>query len=227
MIRGLQKLAESGDPCLDGRALFLIRNLTRGRGVSFFDDFAYYPDFIVWLRNDDSQHVLFLDPKGLGHYGPREQEKVRLHREIKTVEARVQEQDPALFLHAYVLSNTRAEEIAEGRRSASEWKKAGGVLPRSGKQPGRTDRRRPGLLTPPSGPVGRGRRCRPGDVRPLPQAPPGQIRRSTRPGRAPVHRPSGRTGRPLDEGMSPADQFWMSLDTCADSQPGRESAPGS
>ena len=125
VVRGLQKLAESGDPCLDGRALFLIRNLTRGRGVSFFDDFAYYPDFIVWLHNDDSQHVLFLDPKGLGRYGPREQEKVRLHREIKTVEARVQEQDPALFLHAYVLSNTRAEEIAEGRRSASEWKKAG------------------------------------------------------------------------------------------------------
>ena len=54
VVEELASLAESGAPCLQGRELFLIRNQTRGRGVSFFDDYNYYPDFIVWLKNGRS-----------------------------------------------------------------------------------------------------------------------------------------------------------------------------
>lgn len=52
--------------------------MTRGRGVSFLDDFAHYPDFIVWLKDEADQHVVFLDPKGLDRYGPKKRRKVRL-----------------------------------------------------------------------------------------------------------------------------------------------------
>ena len=125
VVRRLKKLAEEKDPVLTGRDLFLIRNQSRGRGVSFFDDFAYYPDFIVWLRNDDSQHVLFLDPKGLGRYGRREREKVGLHRRIKDIEVTIRKSEPGLFLHAYVLSTTPAGEVDEGARSVADWKREG------------------------------------------------------------------------------------------------------
>ena len=43
VVEGLAALAERGDPCLSGRELFLIRNRTHGRGVSFFDDFQLLP----------------------------------------------------------------------------------------------------------------------------------------------------------------------------------------
>ena len=66
VVMSLAKLAEDRNTCLGGRELFLIRNLTRGRGMSFFDDCAYYPDFIVWLKDRDNQYVVFLDPKGIG-----------------------------------------------------------------------------------------------------------------------------------------------------------------
>ena len=46
--------SERGETCLGGR------------GVSFFDDFGDYPDFIVWLKDDVRQHVLLLT-------GPRQQ----------------------------------------------------------------------------------------------------------------------------------------------------------
>ena len=82
VVEQLEELAQKDDPCLQGKELFLIRNLTRGRGVSFFDDFSYYPDFIVWLKDDVHQHVLFLDPKGLSRFGRRERKKVQLHHEI-------------------------------------------------------------------------------------------------------------------------------------------------
>ena len=129
VVRRLKRLVERAEPVLAGRDLYLIRNLSRGKGVSFFDDFAYYPDFIVWLRRDDCQHVLFLDPKGLGRYGSREEEKVKLHVRIKDIEARLRERRgpaiPELFLHAYVLSTTPAKQIAEGRRSEADWTKDG------------------------------------------------------------------------------------------------------
>ena len=104
---------------------FLIRNLTRGRGVSFFDDFGYYPDFIVWLKDRSLQHVLFLDPKGLSRFGRKERHKVQLHREIMQVEDRIRRDEPDLRLRAYVLSVTPAAHIDDGRRSVSEWKKDG------------------------------------------------------------------------------------------------------
>ena len=125
VVEQLEELTRKGDPCLQGKELFLIRNLTRGRGVSFFDDFGYYPDFIVWLKDDVHQHVLFLDPKGLSRFGQRERKKVQLHHEIAEIEERVRENDADLYLHAYILSVTPASEIDDGSRSVNEWKTDG------------------------------------------------------------------------------------------------------
>ena len=125
LVEALGDLAERGDPCLRGKELYLIRNLSRGRGVSFFDDYTYYPDFIVWLIDDDTQHVIFLDPKGLVRYGPKERKKVKLHTEIKQIEERVQVSDPDLHLHAYVLSVTEPDRIGDELRPQKEWERRG------------------------------------------------------------------------------------------------------
>ena len=125
VVERLKELAESRDPCLQNRELYLIRNLSRGRGVSFFDDFGYYPDFIVWLKDDHCQHVIFLDPKGLGRYGSRERKKVQLHRDIHEIEKRVRNTDPDVCLGAYVLSVTPVHKIDAGKRTADAWKDEG------------------------------------------------------------------------------------------------------
>ena len=125
VVEQLAALAESHDPCLHGKELFLIRNLTRGRGVSFFDDYAYYPDFIVWLKDETCQHVIFLDPKGLSRYGSHEQKKVRLHHEIKKTETQIQDSDPDVRLHAYVLSVTPPAMIDGTVHSREDWKQQG------------------------------------------------------------------------------------------------------
>ncbi|MYE10604.1 MAG: DEAD/DEAH box helicase [Gammaproteobacteria bacterium] len=126
VVERLANLAKSGDSCLKGRELFLIRNLSRGRGVSFFDDHSYYPDFIVWLAKGRDQHILFLDPKGLGRFSHNERRKVGLHTAIKEVEARVRLQDAKLRLHAYVLSVTAPDKIgSDDPRSREEWERRG------------------------------------------------------------------------------------------------------
>ena len=125
VVEGLNDLTERVDPCLKGRELYLIRNLTRGRGVSFFDDYTYYPDFIVWLVDRDSQHVIFLDPKGLVRYGPKERRKVELHTEIKQIEKRLRNSHPNLHLHAFVLSATPADQIGDELRPQEDWERRG------------------------------------------------------------------------------------------------------
>ena len=125
VVEALADLAKNGGPCLRDRELFLIRNLSRGRGVSFFDDHSYYPDFIVWLAKGEDQHILFLDPKGLVRFGPSERRKVQLHCEIKQVEERVRRDDPKVRLHAYVLSVTAPSRIGDELRSREEWEGLG------------------------------------------------------------------------------------------------------
>ena len=110
--------------CLQGKELFLIRNWTRGRGVSFFDHCGHYPDFIFWSKDDNRQHAIFLDPKGLGCYGPEKRKKVELRTGIKDIEKRIHRRDPSLHLHAYILSITPPEKISE-QREQKEWEQGG------------------------------------------------------------------------------------------------------
>ena len=125
VVERLSALKQDSAPCLQGKKLFLIRNMTGNRGVSFFDDFAYYPDFIVWLKDAVDQHVIFLDPKGLSRFGEKERRKVNLPTSIKETEKRARERDPNLHLHAYILSVTPPEQIDDGRHSENYWNERG------------------------------------------------------------------------------------------------------
>ncbi len=125
VVEKLTDFAYSNADCLQNRKLYLIRNLSRGRGVSFFDDYAYYPDFIVWVVNNKCQHIIFLDPKGLVWFGSKESKKVELHKTIKKIEGRLNEKNPNLYLHAYVLSITHPDKIGDRLRTKQEWEELG------------------------------------------------------------------------------------------------------
>lgn len=49
------------------RELYVLRNQTRGKGVGFQmkGGGRFFPDFILWLLDEDVQHIIFVDPKGL------------------------------------------------------------------------------------------------------------------------------------------------------------------
>ena len=47
------------------RELYLLRNLSKGRGVGFFEAGNFHPDFILWLLTAGQQEVIFVDPKGI------------------------------------------------------------------------------------------------------------------------------------------------------------------
>lgn len=85
------------------RELYLLRNLSKGRGVGFFEAGNFHPDFILWLLVDGKQHVIFVDPKGIRHLGATDP-KIQFHETIKEIEIRLG--DPAVSLQSFIVSNT-------------------------------------------------------------------------------------------------------------------------
>ena len=83
--------------------LYLLRNLSRGRGVGFFEAGNFHPDFILWLLADGQQRVVFLDPKGIRHIGPSDP-KIQFFETIKEIEDRLG--DPTVRLESFIVSNT-------------------------------------------------------------------------------------------------------------------------
>ena len=90
--------------------LFLLRNLSRGRGIGFFEAGNFHPDFIMWLHRDDKQYISFVEPHGLGREGPNS-DKVLFYEQIKDIEKRLN--DPNITLNSFILSWTRFEHLPD------------------------------------------------------------------------------------------------------------------
>lgn len=47
------------------KEIFLLRNLSRGQGIGFFESNGFYPDFIIWVKEGNRQRVVFVEPHGM------------------------------------------------------------------------------------------------------------------------------------------------------------------
>jgi len=100
-----------------GCEIFLLRNQSRGRGVGFLvDGERFFPDFIMWLKRDDYQDIVFIDPHGLimGRYldvNP----KVQFYRTIKEYEHKLNSDSGRkdVALHSYLISQTGFDKLSK------------------------------------------------------------------------------------------------------------------
>jgi hypothetical protein len=92
------------------REMYLLRNMSRGRGIGFFEAGNFYPDFILWLLMDNKQYVSFVDPKGLRNLEGPDDPKIRFHRTIKELEKRLA--DPNVILNSFIISNTPSQGVS-------------------------------------------------------------------------------------------------------------------
>jgi hypothetical protein len=107
----LQKFCEldEGKAFLKGKELYLLRNLSRGRGIGFFEAGNFYPDFILWLLVDGKQYVNFIDPKGLRNLEGPEDPKIQFHQTIKELERQLD--NPAVILNSFIISSTSLSQV--------------------------------------------------------------------------------------------------------------------
>ena len=102
-VEDLERFHDGHADFFKTRELYLLRNLSRGRGVGFFEAGSFHPDFILWLLEAGRQDVIFVDPKGIRNLGPSDP-KIQFYRTIKAIEQRLG--DPAVRLQSFIISNT-------------------------------------------------------------------------------------------------------------------------
>lgn len=126
-VRSLKTLVEDDSvDCLKGKEIHMMRNLSRGHGISFFDEYSFYPDFILWVKDSTRQDILFIDPKGLRFYNHKTQSKVDLHKRIKETEKKIKETHPEIFLHSYIWSHTHPVDIgSDTQMTYDNWHEKG------------------------------------------------------------------------------------------------------
>jgi hypothetical protein len=111
-VLDLQKYCAESKDFFKGKELYLLRNMTRGRGIGFFEAGNFYPDFILWLLADGRQYINFVDPKGLRNIKGEDDPKIAFYKTIKTVEVGLREQAPSVTLNSFIVSNTHFREVS-------------------------------------------------------------------------------------------------------------------
>jgi hypothetical protein len=106
-----------------GESIYLLRNLSRGKGVGFFESEGFYPDFILWHRKaDGTQRLVFIEPHGMRQDdAPDINNKVQLAMEIGNYLADALQAPgcPIDEVTAYIVSATKFPELS--RKHAAGW----------------------------------------------------------------------------------------------------------
>jgi len=110
-VLDLQQYCSQNKDFFKGKELYLLRNMSRGRGIGFFEAGNFYPDFILWLLVDEKQYINFIDPKGLRNLKGPDDDKIAFYKTIKSIEDDLRSQDSMVTLNAFIVSNTRSPQV--------------------------------------------------------------------------------------------------------------------
>lgn len=123
----LRQYLKSAADSMQGKEVFVLRNLTL-RGAGFFiESSSFYPDFILWVVEGRKQTIVFLSPKGIRMMGNFKDDKIVFCTEIiQEINASAQQKlkssklDLSLQLDAYILSVTGYRDLVKswGNRDA-------------------------------------------------------------------------------------------------------------
>lgn len=105
---------EEKERALKGKQIYLLRNLSRGKGVGFFEERGFYPDFILWILDDRGQRIVFIEPHGMLHAKAYiHDEKARLHEILHDLAAEIARRSGRhdISLDAYIISATKYENL--------------------------------------------------------------------------------------------------------------------
>jgi len=100
---------------INDKKIYLLRNSTKSKGIGFYAEHSFYPDFIMWIKDKDRQKILFIDPKGLTHIEfdqEKDEQKLSLHKHLKNdIEPKLN--NDKVTLDAFTISVTDWKTVKE------------------------------------------------------------------------------------------------------------------
>ena len=109
-VEELRQFCRDHAPDLEDRSIYLLRNRSRGKGVGFFEEGGFFPDFLLWVNTEALQHLAFIDPHGLIHARGDDDRKIRFAKRVKQHEDRLGRDD--VQLDSFLFSQTPYQAIS-------------------------------------------------------------------------------------------------------------------
>jgi hypothetical protein len=106
----LKAYLERPDTPLKCKKAYLLRNQSRGKGLGFFAEENFYPDFILWVVDGERQFVTFVNPKGLRNLSGPKDPIITFFNKVKEFEEKLK--DPNLVLNSFIISDTPLAQVS-------------------------------------------------------------------------------------------------------------------
>lgn len=116
-IKDLKKYVEATESFFLDKELYIIRNKSK-KGIGFFEEKGFYPDFIMWMISKGKQYITFVDPHGARNMSIMD-DKVELHTRIKDIQLALGNKD--VVLNSVILSPTKHANLVEKHIPSEVW----------------------------------------------------------------------------------------------------------
>ena len=126
-VEDLRRYArQQSEELLAEKEVFLLRNQSRGRGIGFYENEGFYPDFILWITEGAKQRIVFIEPHGMVHDAINEHNlKVTLFKRLRVL-SHERFRGEHVQMDSFIISKTdfpvlRRREGMDRQEFAEEW----------------------------------------------------------------------------------------------------------
>ena len=104
---------QNSETSLASKKIFFLRNQSRGKGIGFYQNEGFYPDFILWITEDMKQRIVFIEPHGMVHEPIHEHNsKITLFKRLREI-SNQRFRGEGVHMDAFIISTT---DFADLRR---------------------------------------------------------------------------------------------------------------
>ena len=109
-------VCQYSETSLASKKIFFLRNQSRGKGIGFYQNEGFYPDFILWITEGMKQRVVFVEPHGMVHEPIHEDNsKITLFKRLREI-SNQRFRGEHVHMDAFIISTT---DFADLRRRYS------------------------------------------------------------------------------------------------------------
>lgn len=104
-------VCQHGTTSLALKKIFFLRNQSRGKGIGFYQNEGFYPDFILWITEGVKQRIVFIEPhsmvyEDINEYNP----KINLFKRLRKVSYQ-RFHSEHIHMDAFIISTTDFADI--------------------------------------------------------------------------------------------------------------------
>ena len=112
LVKDLRRFVrESEQDLLAEKEIFLLRNQSRGKGIGFYQNEGFFPDFILWILDGAKQRIVFIEPHGMIYETiNQDNEKITLFKRFRIL-SHERFRGEHVKLDAFMISKTDIQDL--------------------------------------------------------------------------------------------------------------------